>query len=100
MAFSPDAKFLASGSRDKKLRVYGREEGFAPRLLYTLGDTKNDISRAAFSPNSALLASIIAVLPTTVTPATETTARAALAAGSSHSALATTGAWRKTPRGA
>ena len=55
--FSPDSKLIASGSFDKKVRIYSVEGGSAANLQYTLDDAMNRVSSVAFSPDSKLFVS-------------------------------------------
>ena len=57
VAFSADAQLLASGSKDKKVRVYGLREGAEPRLQHVLGDAEDSVRSVAFSADARLLAS-------------------------------------------
>jgi|GEM_PF-6670679 len=54
LAFSPDGKFLASGSRDTSIKLWEVKSG---KLLRTLTGHKGEVSALTFSRDGALLAS-------------------------------------------
>lgn len=53
LAFSPDGKLLATGSRDKSVKLWNLESGAA---VATIGDAKQHPAALAFSPDGKLLA--------------------------------------------
>ena len=55
--FSPDSKLIASGSFDKKVRIYTVEGGSVANPQYTFDDATNRVSSVAFSPDSKLFVS-------------------------------------------
>ena len=58
--FSPDSKLIASGSYDKKVRIYTLkdfQERSAAQPQYTLDDAGKRIRSVAFSPDSKLFVS-------------------------------------------
>ena len=52
LAFSPDSSLLATGSGDRRLRIYQMEDG---KLVHTY-EMSGAIARFAFSPDGSLLA--------------------------------------------
>jgi eukaryotic-like serine/threonine-protein kinase len=54
IAFSPDGKILATGSRDHSIRLWNPETG---EVLAILGGHDNDVVAVAFSPDGKTLAS-------------------------------------------
>ncbi len=54
VAFSPDGKYLASGSRDNSVKIWSVKEG---KELYTLEGHNDDVLSIAFSNEQNILAS-------------------------------------------
>jgi WD40 repeat protein len=54
IAFSPNGKILASGSKDKTIKLWQVDTG---KEICTLTGHDNDVSSVAFSPNGKILAS-------------------------------------------
>ena len=54
VAFSPDGKFIASGSYDKTIKLWNVKTG---KLIYTLKGHRDSVLSVAFSPDGKFIAS-------------------------------------------